>query len=435
MPKERPITRGTSPSPFNRTAQHDAKRLAILSEAARLFNYKGSRATTLRDIAESLGLTKTSLYYYVKTKEDLIYQCYMAALEHHHGKLDIIEAKLDSPIDRASAFFLQHFDDWLAAREGSGPHIAALLEIASLKGSHREEVEARYIELFRRLRGYLRQGIADGSLREFEPTSATRAILGSVDWAFSWLHRVPADRVSATGREALDIVAHGLCARPGPYQPAPPMQERQDKSPLHGFDRKQQNRLKQEAFYKTGTWFFNKQGFSGTSLDEIAENLDVSKGAFYYHIKNKEDLLFNCYSRSLDIVEQIYEQADQTAGTGLQKIDRACRRIFHVQNSSEGPLIRYNTITALPMARRKAVLKRTDACNERFGDFIRQGMKDGSVRQVSPFLAQEMIAGAVNASMDIGLWRRVDDIDSAAIDYFDIFFNGLLPRNKPAYGN
>ena len=61
MAKERPINPGAMPSPFNRTAQHDAKRLAILSEAARLFNYKGARATTLRDIAESLGLTKTSL--------------------------------------------------------------------------------------------------------------------------------------------------------------------------------------------------------------------------------------------------------------------------------------------------------------------------------------------------------------------------------------
>ena len=430
MVKDRPINPGAAASPFNRTAQHDAKRLAILSEAARLFNYKGSRATTLRDIAECLGLTKTSLYYYVKTKEDLIYQCYLAALEHHHNTLDAIEQKLSSPIDRASAFFLQHFDDWLAAQEGRGPHIPALLEIASLKGAHREEVESRYIELFKRLRGYLRQGIADGSLRNFEPTSATRAILGSVEWAFSWLHRVPPDQVGATGREALDIVARGLSAQPGEYRPCATISEFRETPRLQGFDREQQNRLKQEAFYKAGTWFFNKQGFSGTSLDEIAEQLDVSKGAFYYHIKNKEDLLYHCYSRSLDIIERIYQEAAETPGTGLEKIDRACRHIFHVQNSGEGPLIRYNTITALPMPRRKDILKRTDACNERFGDIIREGIEDGSVREVSPFLAQEMIAGAVNASMDIGLWRRVDDIDAAAIDYFDIFFNGLLPRER-----
>ena len=428
MEKDRPAGQRNAHSPFNRTAQHDAKRLAILSQAAKLFNYKGSRATTLRDIADSLGLTKTSLYYYVKTKEELIYLCYMAALDHHQSSLDAIEQRYEAPVDRASAFFLQTFDDWLAAQEGRGPHVAALLEIASLKGAHREEVETLYIALFKRLRAYLRSGIADGSLREFEATSATRAILGSVEWAFSWLHNIPTDQVHSTAREALDIVAHGLYAGPGNYQPQPLVIEQQESGSLQGFNREQQNRLKQEAFYRTGTWFFNKQGFSGTSLDEIAERLNVSKGAFYYHIKNKEDLLYNCYSRSLDMVEQVYGEAAQSGGSGLEKIEQACRRIFHIQNSAEGPLIRYNTITALPMPRRREILQRTDACNERFGDFVREGIEDGSVRTVSPVIAQEMIAGAVNASMDINLWRPVDDVDDAAIDYFDIFFNGLLQR-------
>ena len=85
-------------SPFNRTAQHDAKRAAILSQAAQLFNSKGSRATTLRDIAESLGLTKTSLYYYVKTKEELIFQCYLATLDHHLQSMADIERRFSSPL-------------------------------------------------------------------------------------------------------------------------------------------------------------------------------------------------------------------------------------------------------------------------------------------------------------------------------------------------
>jgi hypothetical protein len=38
------------------------------------------------------------------------------------------------------------------------------------------------------------------------------------------------------------------------------------------------------------------------------------------------------------------------------------------------------------------------------------------------------MTGAINASMDINLWRSVDDIDRAAIEYFDVFYNGLLPR-------
>jgi AcrR family transcriptional regulator len=421
-------TRGGSASPFNRSVQHDAKRLAILSQAARLFNYKGSRATTLKDIAENLGLTKTSLYYYVKTKEELIYQCYLAALTHHQRNLDEIDRQYATPRERLSAFFLQHFDNWLAAREGRGPHIAALLEIASLRGGHKEEVEAQYVALFKRLRGYLRAGIADGSFRPLEATATTRALLGSVDWTFSWLHRVAPEDLAQVAGKAVDIFMHGLYGGSGEYSPSPMNLQDEEEPALEGFNRAQQNRAKQEAFYKTGTLFFNNQGFNGTSLDEIAEHLHVSKGAFYYHIRNKEDLLFNCYCRSLDILEGIHHQAAEEPGPGLQKVEHTCRRIFYFQNSDEGPLIRYSSITALPMERRREILQRTDAANDCFGDFLREGIEDGSVRDVDTFIAENLIAGAVNASMKLDRWRRVDDIDSAAIDYFDMFFNGLLTR-------
>jgi AcrR family transcriptional regulator len=197
---------------------------------------------------------------------------------------------------------------------------------------------------------------------------------------------------------------------------------------LRGFDREEQNRLKQVAFLKTGTLFFNKQGFNGTSLDEIAEHLNVSKGAFYYHIKNKEDLLFRCYWHSLDIVEEIHAQAAQYKGSGLEKAEVTCRRTFYVQNSDVGPLIRYNTITALPMERRRQILERTDQGNEKFGNFLSEGIIDGSVRPVNNYVAQQLISGAINAAMNLKQWRKIDNIDSAAIDYFDIFFNGLLPR-------
>ena len=113
----------------------------------------------------------------------------------------------------------------------------------------------------------------------------------------------------------------------------------------------------------------------------------------------------------------------------MEKIEVSCRGIFHAQNSEYGPLIRYNTITSLPMERRKVILKRTDQVNDRFGKFLEAGAKDGSVREINYFVAQQMIAGAINAAMDISLWRRVDDLDEAARDYFDVFFNGLRPRN------
>jgi hypothetical protein len=76
-------------------------------------------------------------------------------------------------------------------------------------------------------------------------------------------------------------------------------------------------------------------------------------------------------------------------------------------------------------------LQRTDAVNDRFGEFIRSGIEDGSVRPINTYIAESLLAGAINAAMDIKLWRKVEDLDAAANDYFDVFFNGLLPR-QPA---
>ena len=82
------------------------------------------------------------------------------------------------------------------------------------------------------------------------------------------------------------------------------------------------------------------------------------------------------------------------------------------------------------MNRRRQILKRTANNNRKFGAFISDGIRDGSVRPINTLIAQHLIAGAINAAMDIKQWRKIDSIDDAAIDYFDVFFNGLLPRKK-----
>jgi AcrR family transcriptional regulator len=430
VPKDKIQTGRPGASPFNRTSQHDAKRAAILSQAARLFNGRGSRSTTLLDIAEGLGLTKTSLYYYVKTKEELIYQCYLAALDNIMAGLDAIDATTDNGLERIQGMVRSHFRDWRDAIDGKRNHTAALLEIASLGEKHREHVEQRYIEMFLRLRQYIRDGIAEGSIRELESTAATLSLLGSLQWSFNWLRTVPTDRFDQVVEGAIDLVTFGIAGGTRPYQFGNFRLEGEGNRNGSGFNREEQNRMKQEAFFKTGTWFFNKQGFVGTSLDEIARQLDVTKGAFYYHIRNKEDLLYSCYTRSLNISRGIHDAAE-ALDRGMDRVDYTLRRVFHVQNSEEGPLIRYNTITALPLPRRKDILALTDESRDRFADFMRRGIEDGSVRSINVEVARELIGGAMNASMDLPLWRSVDNVEAASRDYWQLFFNGLSTAETP----
>ena len=224
-----------------------------------------------------------------------------------------------------------------------------------------------------------------------------------------------------------DLVRHGLAAAPGRHEPIA-LKAIGGDDHSSGFDREQQNRLKQEAFYKTGTRFFNLKGFKGTSLDEIAEELQVTKGAFYYHIRNKEDLLYQCYQRSISIMGDIAQQAAQQPD-GLSRVEYHCRQSFVVQNSDAGPPIRYTSVTSLPLDRRKEVLDQTDRGNALLGRFIADGIADGSIRTADAMVAGELIAGAVNASMELDKWRSVEAVEQASVDYFNLLINGLAPRD------
>ncbi|HEX2138711.1 MAG TPA: helix-turn-helix domain-containing protein, partial [Woeseiaceae bacterium] len=58
-------------------SRFELQRHRVLKAAAACFNHKGYSGTSLKDVADHLGLTDAALYYYVKNKEELVYQCYL----------------------------------------------------------------------------------------------------------------------------------------------------------------------------------------------------------------------------------------------------------------------------------------------------------------------------------------------------------------------
>ena len=414
-------------SPFSRGAQHQAKRAAILSRAAKLFNTKGARSTTLADVANKLGLTKTSLYYYVRTKEDLIFQCYQSALAKLHQSLDEVEAETDDSLERVLRAMERHIEISLDSLTSRGDYYAAPLELAVLPEANRALLEQEYLRMFKRFRGYIRDGIADGVIRDCHTTSTARALLSALDWSFYWLYEMPADESKEAASKIRQLFTNGLVPRRSSFE-WKNSHNSSNAQPSQGFNREAQNRIKQEAFLRAGTQHFNRKGFSGTSLDDIAESLDVSKGAFYYHFTNKEALLSQCYEFTLDQFERITSGVEQTDLSPINKLGAVCTEIFELQNSDRGPLIRYNTITALPPDLRRAVLHRTEEIHAKLGEMIAEGISEGSIENQSVLVTRHLMVSAINAAVGIDQWRRLGDLTSAAHDFFDVFFLGLKPR-------
>ena len=63
-------------------------------------------------------------------------------------------------------------------------------------------------------------------------------------------------------------------------------------------------RLTQKAIVAAAAELFARNGFGATSLDDIAEVLGVTKGALYYHVKNKEEILRLIYLSVLNVAEE-----------------------------------------------------------------------------------------------------------------------------------
>ncbi len=68
---------------------------------------------------------------------------------------------------------------------------------------------------------------------------------------------------------------------------------------------------------------FTEHGYDGTSLREIAERLDVTKAALYYHFKSKEDIVAS-------LVEDYYGQIDALIdwGRSQPRTDQVRREIL-----------------------------------------------------------------------------------------------------------
>ncbi len=415
-------------TPFSRSHQHKVKLQTILSEAARLFNHQGTRATTLSDIANSIGLTKTSLYYYARNKEELVYKCYLASCDA--GDEIMAEAMqnaatgLDCLVNFVKIFFKR--GDEIA--QGSRPHAAMLIEIPILADGQRKEIEARVDRHFKTTLGFFKRGVEDGSISECELVPSTQAFMAVVNWSYVWYGRTPFEERPAAVKQLICLIKYGISARPYPLRDItfPEFDARL----LAGFDREEQNYLKRVAFLRAGSEIFNERGFAGTSLDDVAEKLGVTKGAFYYHIRNKEDLLHQCFKRTLNLENEMIGLADSAGSNGIDKIELVLRYLFNIQHNDDGPLIRYRSFPSMSQSHRLEILEKTEKISNKLGLFIRDGIQDGSIRNLDSHIIEKAIAGAVDAAPGIARRMQFNDNSRVSAEYFNLFFNGIAGSGK-----
>lgn len=172
-------------------------RKIVLEAAARLFAERGFGGTNLQDLADELNISRPALYYYFKSKEDilasLIEEVTMFSV---HQATQIANRSQSNPTEALRSMVISH-SKWLLDHriqfrvidrtESNLPK--------TVQNSH-DLAKRQLLDNFRRT---IERGISLGHFRPVDPTVAAFSIIGMCSWTAWWFKsdgRLPAEVVS-----------------------------------------------------------------------------------------------------------------------------------------------------------------------------------------------------------------------------------------------
>jgi AcrR family transcriptional regulator len=190
-----------SPAPSGRERQ-------VWDAAAHLFRTQGVAATSVQDLADAVGLGKSSLYHYIETKEQLLYDMIRHAEQSAVLALEDLIGHDAPAIDRLYAairFDVGHLIDHLDTTS------LALHAVRELKPRHRDVVVAlvrRYATTFETL---IAAGRTEGTLRDApDAVVALRGTIGVMSWTYRWYRPRGSGDVSRLADGIADLLLRGL---------------------------------------------------------------------------------------------------------------------------------------------------------------------------------------------------------------------------------
>ena len=407
-----------------RTRRFQQKREAVLDAAALCFNARGVRGATLADIAASVGLVTNSVTYYYRKKEDLAAACFLRAIGFFDGLA--ARAAQVAPGDQAAAqrvrAFVRGYAELLAnVEEGRHPPQVLFNDLRALPSPHLEQVHDAYRDLFRRVRALLMGAEAQQFSRD-ELNARTHAVLSLVHWLPGWIGRHEATEYGRIAERLCDLMLNGIAAR-GAHWGTVEGEE--------GWTAGRSTAGAQEPFLQAATALVNEQGYRGASVDKISARLHLTKGAFYHHNDNKQDLISACFERSFMVLRETLARAEQSPHSGWSRAGAVARVLGRFQLSAEGPLLRMSSTSALPEADDRVRVRRSMLrLAERMGSLVVDGMVDGSIRPLDPTVAAQAIFALVNAAFELPRWVPKAGENEVADLLMKPLFLGLLSPSE-----
>jgi|HigsolmetaAR201D_1030396.scaffolds.fasta_scaffold01880_2 AcrR family transcriptional regulator len=413
-----PLQSAVAPRQPAATARYARKRQAIIAAASEILNRDGIKGMTLANVAARVGLITTSVTYYFKKKEDLAVACLLEGIERFEA---LFEEALQEPT--APARLAKVLDLWLELQRrialGEAPALPAFNDIRALQKPQRNIIVDAYFRYAAKVRS-LFSGPGLEWLDERAAAARAQVLLEQMYWAVAWLPRYDLEDYARIRDRMLDIFMHGLVMPNRRWEPQP--------LPLDRVLESNPESSAREAFLIAATRLINERGYRGASVEKISARLNVTKGSFYHHNDAKDDVVVECFNRTHETMRRIQRAVMSQTDDCWSKLSNAATTLIEYQLSDQGPLLRTSALSALPPQIRSDVVRASDRASDRFAAIISDGIAEGSIRAVDPFLAAQMLTITINAVADIRWWIPDVKREEAAELYAKPLLTGMFAR-------
>lgn len=195
---------------LSRDELYESKRQALLQAAAKAFVQQGYERTSVDDVVKPLNITKATVYYYVKNKDNLAFEVKRSALEQVEAaifKAEVMEATgLEKLVSLCKAYAKILKTDF-------GICLAMLDDRMQAPETRKALGDIRH-QLGDRMDKLIQHGIDDGSIRDLPPHEVVISVFGALNWIAHWYRDNPRHSTESVVNVCLDTFIYGLAAKP-----------------------------------------------------------------------------------------------------------------------------------------------------------------------------------------------------------------------------
>jgi AcrR family transcriptional regulator len=148
---------------------------------------------------------------------------------------------------------------------------------------------------------------------------------------------------------------------------------------------------------------FTARGYDGTSMEDLARELGITKSAIYHHVSGKDELLRLATNRALDGLAAAVDEAATVEGRAIDRLEYVVRRSVEVLVDELPFVTLLLRVRGNTPVERHAISRRREI-DHAIGALVAQAEAEGDVRpDVDPALTARLLFGMVNSLVE---WYR-----------------------------